>query len=189
VLKKPSDMTASEINKALDRVERAQSKIAQKFIAKGRGNERPMDWLWKADLLSQSAQKAYDEYKQLRREVERRYGPNPPHRLPVRVQKTLRANPTPRADVSGAAKLAERFHGRAPEFEDTYEKPTIPDAMANIGAIYAIEYLAERDGKEYRFRHVFKQKSRPQLAVAPDGKFVTMIGGSWRFTEDGFEDS
>jgi hypothetical protein len=98
-------------------------------------------------------------------------------------------NPAPRPDIAGAAKLAERFHGRAPEFEDTYEKPTIPDAMANIGAIYAIEYLAERDGKEYRFRHVFKQKSRPQLAVAPDGKFVTMIGGSWRFTEDGFEDS
>jgi len=100
-----------------------------------------------------------------------------------------RMKPAPRVDVSGAAKLAESFHGRAPEFEDTYEKPRIPDAMANIGAVYAIEYLAERDGKEYRFRHVFKQKSRPQLAVAPDGKFVTMIGGSWRFTEDGFEDT
>jgi hypothetical protein len=99
-----------------------------------------------------------------------------------------RKNPATREDADAAARLAERFHGRPPEDEFVFEKPKFPDAMANIGPVFAIEYLAERDGKEYRFRHVFKQRSRPHLAVAPDGKFVALIGGSWRFTEDGFDD-
>lgn len=101
-----------------------------------------------------------------------------------------RKNPAPRADVEGARRLAARFHGRQPDESEivAYPAPKLPGAMANIGEIFAIEYLAERDGKAYRFRHVFKVKSRPQLAVSPDGKFVTMIGGSWEFTEDGFED-
>lgn len=99
-----------------------------------------------------------------------------------------RSNPAPRAVADAAARLAEKFHGRAPTDEFVYPKPKIPDAMANIGPLFAIEYLAERDGKEYRFRHVFKEKARPQLAVSPDGTFVALLGGAWRFTEDGFED-
>lgn len=102
-----------------------------------------------------------------------------------------RNNPAPRsADTEGARRLAARFHGRQPDADEyaTIAKPVFPDAMANIGKIFAIEYLAERDGKVYRFRHEFKSKSRPHLAVSPDGNLVTMIGGSWEFTEDGFED-
>lgn len=99
-------------------------------------------------------------------------------------------NPAPRIDISRAADLAKRFHGRAvaPGEVRKFRKPIIPDAMSCIGEIYAIEYLAERDGKEYRFRHVFKVKSRPALAVSPDGTQASMIGGSWIFGEDGFED-
>lgn len=96
-------------------------------------------------------------------------------------------NPSPR-DASSAARLAERFNGRPPDWEMVLPKPEIPDSMAAIGDIFAIEYLAERDGKVYRFRHVFKARSRPQLAVSPDGDLALMIGGSWVFTEDGFED-
>lgn len=100
-----------------------------------------------------------------------------------------RKNPARRHE-SDAARLAERFHGRAPDVDEyqTIAKPKFPDAMACIGQIFAIEYLAERDGKEYRFRHVFKAKSRPQLAVSPDGKIASMLGGAWFFGEDGFED-
>lgn len=99
-------------------------------------------------------------------------------------------NPARRVDISRAADLAERFHGRAvaPGEVRRTRKPVVPDAMACIGDIYAIEYLAERDGKEFRFRHVFKAASRPALAVSPDGKTASMIGGSWFFGEDGFED-
>lgn len=103
----------------------------------------------------------------------------------------IRENPAARfSDEAAARRLSARFVGREPadeEFE-LVDFPDIPDSMANIGKVFAIEYLAERDGKEYRFRHEFKARSRPHLAVSPDGKIVTMIGGSWHFTEDGFED-
>jgi hypothetical protein len=101
-----------------------------------------------------------------------------------------RKNPSRRNAADEAARFAERFHGRAPEPGETQrvKKPHFPAAMACIGEIYAIEYLAERDGKAYRFRHVFKQKSRPHLAVSPDGKNASMLGGAWFFGEDGFED-
>ena len=104
--------------------------------------------------------------------------------------KRARKNPAPRGDLSGARRLAARFHGRQPGDDELFEvaKPEVPDAMANIGQVFAIEYLAERDGTVYRFRHVFRAKSRPQLAVSPDGDFVTMLGGAWRFSEDGFID-
>lgn len=104
---------------------------------------------------------------------------------------STRKNPSPRSgDLSGAKRLAARFHGREPGDDEIYTtaKPTVPDAMANIGQVFAIEYLAERDGTVYRFRHVFRSKSRPQLAVSPDGDFVTMLGGAWQFSEDGFID-
>lgn len=106
-----------------------------------------------------------------------------------RLAMSPRKNPAPREE-SAARDLAERFHGRAVD-PDEYEKipmPKCPKVMARIGDIFAIEYLAERDGKEYRFRHVFKSKCRPALAVSPDGTIVSLLGGAWKFGEDGFED-
>ena len=107
-----------------------------------------------------------------------------------RATKKTSNNPASRDDIAAARSLASRFHGRAPDDDELYRvsKPHIPDALANIGQVFAIEYLAERDGKVYRFRHAFRAKSRPQLAVSPDGNFVTLIGGSWQFSEDGFID-
>lgn len=116
---------------------------------------------------------------------------NTPAGAAKRATRKARKNPAPRAtDLKGAQRLAARFHGRKPGDDEIYTtaKPTIPDAMANIGQVFAVEYLAERDGTVYRFRHVFRAKSRPQLAVSPDGDFVTMLGGAWQFSEDGFID-
>lgn len=99
-------------------------------------------------------------------------------------------NPAERIGEADARRLVENFTGRKVE-SDEYELVPTPakvKALAQIGKISAIEYVAFRDDKEYRFRHVFKVRSRPALAVAPDGKTVTMIGGSWKFGEDGFED-
>lgn len=126
-----------------------------------------------------------------------------PHGLPpwhirtredkARTAPAARRNPARRTyrDEADARRLAAQFHGREPG-DDEYmlaQLPKIPDALANIGKIFAIEYLAERDGKEYRFRHVFKAKSRPHLAVSPDGTSVTMLRGAWFFGPDGFEDT
>ena len=107
------------------------------------------------------------------------------------THRAARKNPIDDGAEDAARDLATRFHGRAPEAGEVKRVtlPKIPKALVNIGKIFAIEYLAERDGKVYRFRHVFKAKSRPQLAVSPDGTFQTMIGGSWFFGEDGFEDT
>lgn len=110
-------------------------------------------------------------------------------RFMIAQEMPVRKNPDPRA-ASAAESLATRFHGRKPTVREVskIDKPKIPDAMTCIGDIFAIEYVAERDGKKYRFRHAFKAASRPYLAVSPDGKIATMIGGSWFFGEDGFED-
>lgn len=104
---------------------------------------------------------------------------------------TTKPNPSPRLAEAGARQLVTAFTGRMPA-ADEYESvpmPKIDGALAAIGKIVAIEYLAERDGKVYCFRHKFKVRSRPALAVSQDGSFVTMLGGAWRFTEDGFVDA
>lgn len=103
---------------------------------------------------------------------------------------SLRKNPAERSGEADARRLVERFTGREvlPDEYELVPTPAPAKALAQIGKISAIEYVAFRDDKEYRFRHSFKARSRPALAVAPDGKTVTMIGGSWKFGEDGFED-
>jgi hypothetical protein len=109
----------------------------------------------------------------------------------VEPAKAKRVNPASSGEVRRATSLSKAFTGRHPEDHEyqSVPMPKLPKAMAAIGKIEAIEYIAERDGKEYIFRHQFKKHSRPHLAVSPDGKIATMIGGSWVFTEDGFEDS
>jgi len=108
----------------------------------------------------------------------------------IKWAKDKRPNPATDAEARAAAKLSHAFTGRKPHNSEykSVPMPRLPKAMAAIGKIEAIEYIALRDGKEYIFRHQFKASSRPHLAVSPDGKIATMIGGSWIFTEDGFED-
>lgn len=75
-------MTPSEINKALDRADRVSSKMTDEFIAVGRGHERPSE-TWKLnDPLAQRWKALSNIRSELHREVERRYGPGAPRRLP-----------------------------------------------------------------------------------------------------------
>lgn len=90
--------------------------------------------------------------------------------------------------IALAAKTAKNFHGREPSEIRAVLMPKIPNAVACIGVVSVIQYVAERDGKTYEFRHAFKQHSRPHLCVTPDGKLVLMLGGAWVFTKDGFVD-
>lgn len=94
----------------------------------------------------------------------------------------------PKSDLDKAAALAAKFHGRAPTEFQRVRIPRMPDALACIGRISVVQYVAERDGKMYEFRHKFKVSARPHLCVSPDGQIVYMIGGSWTFTQDGFVD-
>lgn len=108
-----------------------------------------------------------------------------------RSRPRIRANPAASLDardVSQGEKLYERFVGRPADRASVIRRPELPDALVCIGDISLIQYVAERDGKTYEFRHPFRTRSRPLLCVTPDGKLVLALGGAWTFTQDGFVD-
>src|SRR5258708_38336008 len=91
-------------------------------------------------------------------------------------------------DVNKGLKLYEKFTGRPADRKRMIRRPELPDALVCIGDISVIQYVAERDGETFEFRHPFRARSRPLLCVTPDGKLVLALGGAWTFTEDGFVD-
>lgn len=64
----------------------------------------------------------------------------------------------------------------------------IPDALAVIGRVNAIEYDCVRDGKTVQARHAFAPGARPALAVGTGKGEVFALGTSFRFTDRGFVD-
>lgn len=81
-MKSIAEMTAGEINRELDRLDRRASVNTDAFIAAGRGQERPSDYLRKTDPLSLEALAIFQRRSDLRAEMARRYGPGVPSRLP-----------------------------------------------------------------------------------------------------------
>lgn len=77
-------MTAGEINKALDRADKSSSALTEEFIAVGRGHELPSETRTMTDPLAEKWKQLSNERSGLRREIERRYGPGAPSRLPPR---------------------------------------------------------------------------------------------------------
>lgn len=77
-----SAMTASELNKALDRIDAEGTKITQAFINVGRGNERPSEYLRATDPLAMRARDNYERRSAIKREMDRRYGPGLSGHLP-----------------------------------------------------------------------------------------------------------
>jgi len=77
-------MSAGEINRELDRLSEKMSVNARAFIDAGRGYERPSDYADKKDPLSVESNKLSARIRDLHYEIERRYGPNAPSRLPLR---------------------------------------------------------------------------------------------------------
>ena len=80
-MKDPREMPAAAINRELDALEKASSKITDEFIAAGRGYERPTDWANKTDPLSMKEKANSSRYAELIREVRRRAGSDM-YRLP-----------------------------------------------------------------------------------------------------------
>lgn len=98
-----SEMSAAEINKALDQLDKQDSKFTSEMIAAGRGNERFSDWSKKDDALAQYGLKLFRQRMDLKAEMERRYGPKVPSRLPRGFGPIKGRNPGP---FSEAGKLA-----------------------------------------------------------------------------------
>ena len=77
-------MTASVINHNLDRVDKAGSELTDIFIEEGRGYEKPSETFQLSDPLATLYKQLHDARTLLRNEIDRRYGPGAPSRLPTR---------------------------------------------------------------------------------------------------------
>lgn len=64
----------------------------------------------------------------------------------------------------------------------------IPEQLAVIGKVTAIEYDAIYDKKFTPARHAFAPSARPLLVVGTDRGQVFLIGSDYRFTDRGFMD-
>lgn len=90
-------MTAGEINKALDRLDAADSKLTEELIRTGRGRELRQTTLKASDPLALKVRAIYEQSSALRNEISRRYGPGEPSRLPKGFGPVK--NPKPRKRV------------------------------------------------------------------------------------------
>ena len=77
------EMTAGEINRSLDRLDKAGSMLTDLFIAEGRGFELPSETLQLSDPMAILYRDLYDARSMLRNEISRRWGPGAPSRLPT----------------------------------------------------------------------------------------------------------
>lgn len=80
--KPPSGMSGSAINKELDQLDALDSSFTDEMIESGRGSEKFSEWTVKTDELSKWGLAISKRRSQLRTEVELRYGPGAPSRLP-----------------------------------------------------------------------------------------------------------
>ncbi len=83
----PGGMTPGQINKELDKLDAQGSKLTDKFIASGRGYEKPSETFTKSDPLAIEFKALQERKSSLRSEIERRYGPGAPRRLPPGFKK------------------------------------------------------------------------------------------------------
>lgn len=104
--------------------------------------------------------------------------------------------------MSQAAKLYQRFRGsiakRMLRIGIRYGKRwltrkgraniLLPESLAVIGHVNAIEYDCTRGGKTVKARHVFAPGSRPVFAVGSGRGELFLIGTRYRFTDRGIVD-
>lgn len=76
-------MTASEINRELDKIDKADSQLTDAFIAAGRGHERPSEILKMSDPLALKMRQLFDRRYALKSEIVARTGTDY-HRMPTR---------------------------------------------------------------------------------------------------------
>jgi hypothetical protein len=78
----PARMAGAAINSELDKLDRKSSALTDKLIDAGRGYERMSETMSKGDPLSVQFRAVHDRIRALHAEIERRYGPGAPRRLP-----------------------------------------------------------------------------------------------------------
>jgi len=101
-------------------------------------------------------------------------------------------NPVPSSStqrlIEQGSALYERFSGHDAELVGRVPMPVIPKVLVTIGQVDGILYTTVRDGVKEKYIHRFRSKSRPLLAVSPDGNSMVLLGGAYQFTERGIVD-
>jgi len=109
----------------------------------------------------------------------RSWRPSPSRKNPAGVQ----------ADIARATKLFTSFRGAQPVEVRRVAIPPMPRAGLTVGELLGIMYRTERDGRVENYVHRFKKSARPILVAAPDGRPLLILGGEYRVTDRGIEDS
>ena len=92
------------------------------------------------------------------------------------------------SDLQRARALYQRFTLRTPGKLKKISIPDTPKIIVAIGRVVGLIYRSNRDGTMQNYRHDFAARSQPLFAVAPDGRSLYMIGGSYKFTGRGIVD-
>jgi lysophospholipase L1-like esterase len=160
--KDPATMTAGEINKELDKIDRIDSGITERFINAGRGHERPSEIRNMIDPLALEHNALADRRRDLRFEIERRYGPGAPSRFPMDPKHRGFWKPRKKADDLGGARDALP----APLLKRW--KRAIGDYKRAIAAIEAGDAAAREDAQRARER---MRKLRDEAAGHAPGSY------------------
>lgn len=90
-------------------------------------------------------------------------------------------------ELQRAGALLRDFSGHAPT-----EIVRVPASHFTkglvLGSLAGVLYDTVRDGRAEKYVHRFRKKSRPLLAVSPDGTQLGIVGGQFQVTEAGIED-
>lgn len=93
-----------------------------------------------------------------------------------------------RRELDQADDLLNAFAGRsAREVLSMRERPIKTGLV--IGDALGVMYETVRDGKREKYCHEFRKQSRPLLVSSHDGSRIGFVGGRYRFTDRGIEDT
>ncbi len=99
------------------------------------------------------------------------------------------SNPVPPAQITEAGQRYKAFSGHDPEEIDKVSLPGQGSRAAWVlGQLDFVGYTTVRDGVTESYKHAFRKKSRPLLAVTHDGGELLIVQGDYHVTERGIED-
>lgn len=91
-------------------------------------------------------------------------------------------------ELDEADDLLNAFAGRSGREVLSVKQRPIKTGLV-VGKVLGVMYETVRDGKHEKYCHEFNRKSRPLLVASHDGSQIGIVGGQYRFTERGIEDT
>lgn len=91
-------------------------------------------------------------------------------------------------ELDAADDLLNNFSGHRGREVLSMREPAIKAGLV-VGDLLGVMYATTRDGKHEKYCHEFKRGSRPLLVANHDGSQIGIVGGRYRFTDRGIEDT